>query len=273
MYESDEFEAGGYKWKLHLYPSGKNDGNGSNYISLYLAISDTKILPQGWEVNVQFKLFVYDHIKDKYLTIQDTDGSIRRFHVMKTEWGFDQLLLLDLFKNISSGYLFEDSCVFGVEILVIKYGGLGQCLDMTKGITNANTYTWKIERFSTIKEEILESKEFKIGELQWKMLVYPEGMSNFKGSGISLFLKVADYSKLPLKTRVYAEYKLRIKSQINPSQIERAYARWFCDSYGYGNPNFTSLSYLKNKSNGYIVNDTLVVEVEISISGVTKNLS
>ena len=43
--------------------------NGSGHISLYLAIVETENLPLGWEIYVNFKLFVFDQIQDKYLTI------------------------------------------------------------------------------------------------------------------------------------------------------------------------------------------------------------
>ncbi|XP_011033128.1 PREDICTED: TNF receptor-associated factor family protein DDB_G0272340-like [Populus euphratica] len=35
-YESGVFEAGGYKWKLVLYPNGNKSNNVKDYISLYL---------------------------------------------------------------------------------------------------------------------------------------------------------------------------------------------------------------------------------------------
>ncbi|KAM7485763.1 hypothetical protein LguiA_001772 [Lonicera macranthoides] len=34
----------------------------------------------------------------------------------RTEWGFDKLLPLELFYDTSSGYIYEDSCVFGAEL-------------------------------------------------------------------------------------------------------------------------------------------------------------
>ena len=59
------------------YPDGNKDINGSGHISLYLAISDTTSLLECWqEVNVQSKLFVYDHIRHNYLTIQ---GKVKEY--------------------------------------------------------------------------------------------------------------------------------------------------------------------------------------------------
>jgi hypothetical protein len=98
---SSQFEVGGYHWcifrtpllsaivfffflikkmnsffsmsrKLVLYPNGKKDSNGSGHISLYLAIAATNDLPLDWNVNVHIRFFVFDQIRDKYLSIQGT---------------------------------------------------------------------------------------------------------------------------------------------------------------------------------------------------------
>ncbi|XP_059654592.1 uncharacterized protein LOC132301352 [Cornus florida] len=75
-YETDDFEAGGYKWKLCIYPNGNKKRNGEGYISLYLVIVDTENLPCGWEINVNFKLFVFDNIQHKCLTIEGKGESL-----------------------------------------------------------------------------------------------------------------------------------------------------------------------------------------------------
>ncbi|KAG6765688.1 hypothetical protein POTOM_029741 [Populus tomentosa] len=69
-YESGVFKAGGYTWKLVLYPSGNKSRNVKDYISLYLAKVDASSLPLGWEVHVIFRLFLLDQNKDSYLVIQ-----------------------------------------------------------------------------------------------------------------------------------------------------------------------------------------------------------
>ncbi|KAI8025774.1 hypothetical protein LOK49_LG02G03330 [Camellia lanceoleosa] len=186
----------------------------NGHISLYLAIAETKTLPLGWEVNANFKLFVYNHIQDKYLTIQgiaafvvqsscnivlnfsvmlyvsicscyinvDVEGGIRRFHRMKTEWGFDELVPLDSFTDASKGYLLDDCCVFGAEDFVIKYYGKGESVSMMKDPLNKGytwqiskfsamdkefLLTWKITNFSAIENESLLSEEVVFGEHKW----------------------------------------------------------------------------------------------------------
>ncbi|KAJ8900321.1 hypothetical protein K2173_024961 [Erythroxylum novogranatense] len=118
-YESYPFEAGGYKWRLLLYPKGNSkcfDSKG--YISLYLAIQDTDSFPKQWEVYVDFKVLVFDHIHNNYSVFQDL--GVKRFHELKTVFGFNKLLSLEAFNDVRNGYLDDDSCIFGAEVFVIK---------------------------------------------------------------------------------------------------------------------------------------------------------
>lgn len=59
----------GYR-RLCIYPKGNKKADGDNHISLYLQMAETDKLPLGWEVNARFSLFVFDHVRDRFLTIQ-----------------------------------------------------------------------------------------------------------------------------------------------------------------------------------------------------------
>ncbi|KAI8554619.1 hypothetical protein RHMOL_Rhmol05G0112000 [Rhododendron molle] len=226
-YESDDFEVGGYKWGLCFYPNGNKKRNGDGHISLYLVIRDTDELPPGWEVNVQFKFFVFDHVRDKYLTVQDADCRTRRYHQMRTEWGISKLISLDTFKKSTNGYLLDDSCVLGVEVFVTKYAGKGECLSMIKE-PRGNTYTWKVDNFSAISMQYLRSEEFNIGGRNWKLVLYPKGDAEAKGRSLSLYLSVADCEKLPLNWKKYARFKLRVRNQVGGVHQERQGDLYIC---------------------------------------------
>ncbi|KAM3221829.1 ubiquitin C-terminal hydrolase 12 isoform X2 [Capsicum annuum] len=71
-FESNEFEAAGYKWKMIIYHDGNTRENGSGHISVYLAISGTSSLLVGWEVNAIFTFFLFDQIHDNYLSVRGT---------------------------------------------------------------------------------------------------------------------------------------------------------------------------------------------------------
>lgn len=68
--------------------------------------------------------------------------------------------------DTSSGYIYEDSCIFGAEVFVNKYEGTIHCLEMKKE-TEYVTYTWKIDCFLAVKEEVLKSDDIEVGELKW----------------------------------------------------------------------------------------------------------
>nr|XP_023905388.1 uncharacterized protein LOC112017162 [Quercus suber] len=145
-YKSDVFEAGGHKW-----------------------IAETEELPLGWEVNASFRLFVFDQIRDEYLTVQDGGGgggAIKRFNDVNSEWGFAKFLPLDTFNDVTQGYLVNNCCVFGVEVFVHERTVKRQCLSMIEEPADS-TLTWKIERFSTLNEERYYSQEFTVGDSKW----------------------------------------------------------------------------------------------------------
>ncbi|KAL7187942.1 hypothetical protein ACSBR1_037893 [Camellia fascicularis] len=269
-YESDIFEASGYKWKLSFYPNGDKKRKGEGHISLYLVIAETSDLPLGWEVNVNFKLFVYDQIQDKYMTIQDANGKVRRFHGMKTEWGFAQLLPLSTFNDADNGYLICDACIFGAEVFVINYTGRGQSINILKEFDR--TYTWKIDNFSSLDGEIHNSDVFTLGNRNWRLYLYPKGHSTAKDTCLSLFLGLHDLKTFPSERKTYAKYKMRIRSQYHCEHKETEGSKCFTSgSTSWGRPSFLSLTDLHDASKGFLVNDTLIVEAKVSIISTVKN--
>ncbi|KAJ0105028.1 hypothetical protein Patl1_19247 [Pistacia atlantica] len=63
---SDNFDAGGFEWKLCLYPNGDKENKGEGHISVYLELAEISSLPIGWEINVIFNFFVFDQLQDKW---------------------------------------------------------------------------------------------------------------------------------------------------------------------------------------------------------------
>ncbi|KAJ6872503.1 hypothetical protein NC651_031582 [Populus alba x Populus x berolinensis] len=272
-YESDVFKAGGYTWRLCLYPNGNTKGIGKGFVSLYLQIENTSKLGHRWEVTTEFKLFVRDHINDKYLTVRESDASVKRFNELKTEWGFDQLLSLETFNDASNGYLFNDGCVFGAEIFVIKPTGKGELLSMVKKPANGSL-TWKIEDFSKLDKSSYLSKAFTARGRSWRIQVYPKGYGDGKGNSLSVYLELVDGGKLPPKKTVWAEYKLRVLDQRHDKHVEKTKSRWFTSSeHTRGFPKFMSLGDLSEVAKGYVRNDTLIVEAEILTLSVSKLFS
>ncbi|XVF56659.1 hypothetical protein PTKIN_Ptkin06aG0138100 [Pterospermum kingtungense] len=268
-YKSNSFQTGGHLWRLVLYPNGNKKSNGNGYISLYLELDRNSNLSLNWEVNVDFKLFVYDQIRDKYLAIKDWVVPVRRFDEMQTEWGFSQLLSLETFNNASNGYLVHDCCTFGAEVFVIERPAKWEQLYPT-----GRTLTWKIENFSELTHQEYEYSPLHfVDDLKWKLLVYPKGTSSSKGTALSVYLALAEPNTLAPNRKLFVERKLRVRNQIKSKHSEKTINHWFSPSSSCtGYPNIVLLKYLHDPSMGYIVNDILIVEAEfLAISKVSAS--
>ncbi|KAM3685442.1 hypothetical protein ACJW31_11G117700 [Castanea mollissima] len=268
-YESGVFEAGGHKWRLSLYPKGNKKMNGTDHISLYLSIVDTEKYSLGWEVYATFKLFVFDQIRDKFLTVQDAEGAIRRFHDIKMEWGFDKFLTLGSFNFLPNGYLVNDCCVFGTEVFVHERSAKRDSLFMIKEPSN-RIMTWKIENFSTQQDKApISSRIYIVGDSKWKLLVYPKGIQDGANKAISIFLCSIDCVTPDLK--IFAEFKLRIKDQINNKHAEEKIKHWFSASFiDRGFSQLLLRKDLEDASRGFLVEDTVIVEAEIMVMSTAK---
>lgn len=261
---SEEFEAGGYKWSLSIYPSGNTKGNGHGHVSIYLAIMDPISLPIDWEINAIINFSAYNFIDDEYVTTQD--ASVRRFHVLKTEWGIPNFINIDTFKDPTKGYLLDDNCVFGAEVFVVKKtANKGDCLSIINPVTIS--HSWKFCKFSFANLDKYESESFVAGDYKWKLLLYPNGVVEGKGTHISLFLAL-DVSTLPSDTKILVDCTLRAKDQICGKHVERKFNRKFSSSYlVWGSRQLVTLTKLKNLNNGILVNDTCIFEVEFLVIG------
>ncbi|CAH9060937.1 unnamed protein product [Cuscuta europaea] len=270
--ESGVFQTCDKKWKLcvHYHKGNKKAGDEDDdgRISLYLQMVETESLPRGWEVHAKFSLFVYDQVNDNYLTVQDGGGKVRRFHYMKTKWGLDELLPLSTFTNPSNGYLVDDTCAFGAEIFVLPNSTKRECHSIVVNKDpEQNIHTWKVSGFSSIKTEFITSNEFLIEGIKWTLRLYPKGYSTAKGQSLSLYmaLTAAEDVSNNLGTKLFAKYKFRICNQLNAQHHESSSVEHvFDDPKGpfYGSHKCMPLKMLESTSGGFLVNDTLVVQVE-----------
>ncbi|KAI3469200.1 hypothetical protein Pfo_025863, partial [Paulownia fortunei] len=92
----------------------------------------------------------------------------RWFHGMKLEWGFDNFMPLTTFKDPANGYLLNDTCVFGAEVYMCREKLIrkGKCLPMIKDAINYKN-TWRIDNFSSLTEECVDSKPFSAADRKW----------------------------------------------------------------------------------------------------------
>jgi hypothetical protein len=101
------------------------------------------------------------------LNNSDANGRLRRFHKLKTEWGFARLISHDTLDNSSNGYLVDDTFVFGVEVSVIKDACRGETLSMVNQ-PQTNYFTWRIDKYTTsLKDKFNFSEQFTVEGRRW----------------------------------------------------------------------------------------------------------
>ncbi|KAJ1413464.1 TRAF-like [Sesbania bispinosa] len=246
-YESGEFEAGGYKWKLVLYPSGNKSKNVKDHISLYLELHGA-----------------------------DTFGKERRFNKMMAEWGFDQFIPLKDFNDDSRGYLVDDMCAFGAEVFVCRErsSGKGESFVMMKDATPYK-HLWRIDNFPTkLGSECLVSKPFTTGKYNWVIKLYPNGKDSGVGNYFSLYLALAEPTTLPPSSKIYACIILRILDQKYGDHYYGKANYWVSASrHEIGYSRYVLISKMTAQNNVYMVNGTSFVEAEVTILGVVDELS
>ncbi|KAL2940661.1 Ubiquitin carboxyl-terminal hydrolase 12, partial [Bienertia sinuspersici] len=195
--------------------------NGSGHLSLSLYVTLIDKLDSGSFVNALLQFFIYDQIRNNYLTFLDV--GYKRFHALKTEWGIPKLLSLESFTDASNGFLVNDSCSFGAEVLVRNAQIKRSSVSLLKSECE-RCYTWKIENFSDLNKR-LESPAFS------KLGLYPRGDNRVKGKHLSLFLWLDNANDLTHGSNLYTEYSLCIKNQNGIGAVEKGIGQSILTSY------------------------------------------
>ncbi|XP_010035415.2 ubiquitin carboxyl-terminal hydrolase 12-like isoform X1 [Eucalyptus grandis] len=262
-HESDEFEVGGYKWKLIIYPQGDKSQEGKDHISVYLAVLGMSPPQHGGPIHVAVRFSLRDQFHNKYFTEQ---GRVMRVHALKAEWGIPRYMPLETFTDKSKGYLVDDACVFGVEVFIIKNSGVAECLTLKE--STPCTHEWSICRLSSLGDTCLYSDAFTSGDYKWKVLLYPRGDSACRGENLSVFLSLVDSDKLASGQKVNVEYGIRLKRQCKEVQSKDA-TSWFSSSASeWGWPSFMPLKTVPKCQTDH----SWVIETKVKVLGTTSKL-
>ncbi|KAL6193561.1 hypothetical protein ACLB2K_034645 [Fragaria x ananassa] len=263
-YESKEFEAGGYKWKLVFYPNGNKKRNVEDHISLYLVMAGVDSLDSSWEVYVDFRLFLLDQNKGNYLVFEDAFTKKKCFHGAMPSAGFDKLIPLEDFTDVSNGFLVDDTCVFGAEVFVCKERrtGKGQCLARMKGASVCK-HVWKVDKLSSLGAQSYCSEPFTAGDYNWEIQLCPNGNGKGKGSHLSLFLVLASPITLPPGSQLFVEYRIGILDQIHHQHHHTYSAKdWFDGNASWGWPTFIKQETFRQVDNGFLKDNACILEAE-----------
>ncbi|KAG2328411.1 hypothetical protein Bca52824_011139 [Brassica carinata] len=199
---------------------------------------------------------LYNH--KKYLTVQ--------------EFGIAQFIELSTLKDQKNGYAVKDTYIFGVDIAILKPAEKLETVTFLHNPPN-NKFTWKILHFSNMSDQIFVlSDQFLSGKRYWKMRVDPK--REREGLGVYIFPQ----SHVPNSAIAssYVMFKLKIWNQLNGNHIERTDT---CNLFlasggpGYGIPKLISQKDLYDESKGFLVKDTIILEVEMLCMSHTEVIS
>ncbi|CAL0326685.1 unnamed protein product [Lupinus luteus] len=125
-------------------------------------------------------------------------------------------------------------------------------------------FTWKIETFSKVSTKRLSSKAFKVGGYGWKIVLYPMGEN---GKSFSLQVKIAD-SMPAYGWKIYAYFRVALINQFETknSIAKETQQRFVGGNESWDSPSFIPLNEFHDPSQGYLVNDTCIIEAQIATS-------
>ncbi|KAG5386918.1 hypothetical protein IGI04_038388 [Brassica rapa subsp. trilocularis] len=220
-------------------------------------------------VNVDLKLFVHNPKQHKYLAV--TDGAVKRFNAAKKEWGFGQLISLATFQNTNQGYIVQDTCSFGAEILIVKPAEQQEKVTFISNPPN-NVFTWKILRFSSLEDKFYYSDDFLVGDRYWRLGFNPKGDGEGRPHALPIYLYAQGFRPNAVATNTWGAVNLRLKNQRSSNHRQLYSAAWYPirSDYGVGVNNIIMMKDLKDTSKGYLVNDAIIFEAEIVKVSVTN---
>ncbi|WRX12710.1 MATH/TRAF domain - like 6 [Theobroma cacao] len=122
-------------------------------------------------------------------------------------------------------------------------------------------FTWKVENFSRLEAKKMYSETVDLGGYKWRLLVFPNK------DHLSIFLDVAASENLPDNWSVCPLFTLTVVNQIDKrySVNKDTYHEFNERDHDWGFNCFMPLTEVYNPRTGYLVDDTCIIQVEISI--------
>ncbi|XP_057475351.1 MATH domain and coiled-coil domain-containing protein At3g58270-like [Actinidia eriantha] len=128
----------------------------------------------------------------------------------------------------------------------------------------SSRFTWTIEKFSSLSMK-LYSEIFNFGGYNWRVLIFPKGNNV---DHLSLYLDVADSPTLPHGWSRHTQFSLALVNQVRKSETLKKDTQHTFNAResDWGFTSFICLSELLDTSKGYLVNDTIRIEANVTVN-------
>eukprot|EP01018_Ginkgo_biloba_P024911 Gb_04866 [translate_table: standard] len=136
----------------------------------------------------------------------------------------------------------------------------------------SSKYTWTIEHFSRLSAKKHYSETFVVEGYKWRVLIFPKGNNV---DHLSMYLDVADSATMPYGWSRHAHFNLAVINQISSKFSVRkdTQHQFNARESDWGFTSFMPLLDLYDPTKGYLLNDTLIVEADVSVRRATDYLA
>ncbi|KZT28449.1 cysteine proteinase [Neolentinus lepideus HHB14362 ss-1] len=118
---SPEFDCGGHRWRILLFPFGNSNAPPNDTVSVYLDYANPKNVPEGWHACAQFAL-VISNPHDP--TIYTVSHAHHRFIAEECDWGFTRFSELRKLFTVQEGHnrptIEDESAMVSVFVRVLE---------------------------------------------------------------------------------------------------------------------------------------------------------
>ncbi|EGG21770.1 hypothetical protein DFA_01656 [Cavenderia fasciculata] len=240
-------------WRLLIFPEGNNSpGN----ISIFLDYYDIGVNPL-FEKDANLTLTLINQ-GDSKKNVKKT--SQHKFSFKGVNWGFVSFLSLQTLLKTENGFLIQDKLKIKVEIQ--SHSGTIDKSD-PKNAKPYGKFSYSLTNFSHHFENFYSPTYYVCGS-NWRIYIFPNGYSS--PNYFSVYLDLLDVKFKPLMSK-HLFFAIEIVNQKYP---EKNLKKWVDHQYddknmNFGFPKFVLLSTLLNSDLGYIVDDTIIINIEFTV--------
>ncbi|KAK9912377.1 hypothetical protein M0R45_036244 [Rubus argutus] len=126
-------------------------------------------------------------------------------------------------------------------------------------------FIWKIDQFSNLVAKTYYSDVFVIGGFKWRISIFPKG--NNEKEHLSMYLEASDSSTLTSGLSRFAKLSLTVVNQLDRNKSITKYTKheFTAVEKDWDFTKLMPLSNIHDPSTGYLVDDNVIVEAEVSI--------
>ncbi|GAU17575.1 hypothetical protein TSUD_341190 [Trifolium subterraneum] len=132
------------------------------------------------------------------------------------------------------------------------------------------TFTWKIENFSNLKNvKKIKSGSFILGGYLWRIVLFPKGNKKKRANNrLSIYLEALETANESEGWSRDTKFKLVVFNQLNTNMtiIRESKHDYNAKEVSWGCASFMSLTELRNPENGFIVKGVCIVGAQVFVS-------